>query len=236
MTTGPPRYISPLDRTFLTKVPGVTTLILVRHGQQQWPENPDPTLDEWDNAALSELGRTQAALVGQSLAAEAIDAVYCSHLVRAHETARQVARHQDLEPTVVKALREVGVFCHLAGNSTVREVMSRPDLKVAQERFVTERRWDVYPSSESSAECRGRVVTAVEDILAAHPGQRVAVACHAGVINAYLSHVLGLAQDMFFRPGHASVSRVLAGNGRRVLHSLNETHHLAAADPALVTA
>jgi hypothetical protein len=40
---------------------------------------------------------------------------------------------------------------------------------------------------------------------------------------------------MFFRPAHASVSRVLAGDGRRVLLTLNEVHHLAASDPALVT-
>ncbi len=40
---------------------------------------------------------------------------------------------------------------------------------------------------------------------------------------------------MFFRPAHASVSRVLVGNGKRVIHTLNEMHHLYAADPALVT-
>ena len=36
-------------------------------------------------------------------------------------------------------------------------------------------------------------------------------------------------------PAHASVSRVLAGDGRRVVLTLNEVHHLAASDPALVT-
>jgi probable phosphoglycerate mutase len=235
MTTGE-RYISPLDRTFLTNLPGVTTLILVRHGQQQWPERPDPTLDDWDDAPLSDVGRTQAEVVGRSLATEDIDAVYCSHLIRAHDTARQVAAHHGLEPTVVKGLREVGVFRDLPGDATVRQVMARPEVKAAQERFVVERRWDVYQDSESSAECRDRIVTAVEEILVAHPGQRVVVACHSGVINAYLGHVLGVAQDMFFRPGHASISRILAGDGRRVLHSLNETHHLADADPALLTA
>jgi hypothetical protein len=40
---------------------------------------------------------------------------------------------------------------------------------------------------------------------------------------------------MFFRPGHASVSRVRVGDGRRVIHTLNELHHLAEVDPALVT-
>ena len=104
-----------------------------------------------------------------------------------------------------------------------------------QERFVRERRWDVYPYTETSAEFRHRVVTSVEGILAEHPGQRVVIACHGGVINAYVGHLLGLVEDMFFRPGHASISRVLVGDGRRVVHTLNELHHLAAIDPAMVT-
>ena len=55
------------------------------------------------------------------------------------------------------------------------------------------------------------------------------------MINAYIGHLLGLRQDMFFRPAHASVSRVLVGDGRRVIHTLNELHHLQAVDPDLVT-
>jgi probable phosphoglycerate mutase len=79
------------------------------------------------------------------------------------------------------------------------------------------------------------VVTVVEGILALHAGKHLAIVCHGGVINSYLGHILGLQEDMFFRPAHASVSRVLAGDGRRVIHTLNEYHHLGAVDPALVT-
>ncbi|MDP9072934.1 MAG: histidine phosphatase family protein [Actinomycetota bacterium] len=228
--------MSPLDRTFLTDLPGVTTLLLIRHGQQQWPDQPDPTLADWGNGPLSDLGVRQAEAVAESLAGESIDAVYCSDLIRARDTAHQVGRHHGLVPVVVTGLREVEVFRDLPAESSIRGIMSDPVVIAAQERFVAERRWDLYPFSESSADCRHRVVGAIEEIVTAHRGRRVVVVCHSGVINAYLGHVLGLGQDMFFRPGHASVSRVLAGEGRRVLHSLNETHHLARLDPALVTA
>jgi 2,3-bisphosphoglycerate-dependent phosphoglycerate mutase len=103
------------------------------------------------------------------------------------------------------------------------------------ERFIRERRWDVYPYTGTSAEFRHRIVTVIEGILASHPAQTIVVACHGGVINAYVGHQLGLEEDMFFRPAHASVSRVLVGDRRRVLQSLNEIHPLAACDPALVT-
>ncbi len=226
---------SPLDRTFLTHLPGVTTVILVRHGRQHFPQRTKPVASDWVDPPLSEAGRRQAELVGASLAGEHIDAVYSSHLTRAHDTARQVADHHGLEPVVIEDLREVEVFRDVPVGCGLGDVLSGDEIREMQERFIVERSWDVYPLSESSAECRTRVVSAIEELIGRHPGQRVVVACHSGVINGYIGHVLGLSEDMFFRPSHASVSRVLAYEDRRVLQTLNETHHLAAADPALVT-
>ena len=39
---------------------------------------------------------------------------------------------------------------------------------------------------------KARVVATVEDMIARHPGGRVVVVCHGGVINQYLAHVLGM--------------------------------------------
>ena len=100
---------------------------------------------------------------------------------------------------------------------------------------MQDRRWDVYPFSETGDEFRHRILMAVEGILATHPGERVVVACHGGVINAVMGAIVGLREDMFFRPAHASVHRVGALGERRVIWSLNETHHLAAVAPELVT-
>jgi 2,3-bisphosphoglycerate-dependent phosphoglycerate mutase len=226
---------SPLDLAFLTNLAGVGRLILVRHGQQRWPEGPNPAASEWVDPPLSETGRRQAEIVGAALAGEPVDAVYCSHLERAHQTGRQIGQPHGLEPVVLNELREIEIFRDLPHGKSVRDMVSEPVLRGMRERFVQERSWDVYPYSESSAELRLRVITVIEGIAAMHAGATVVVACHGGVINAYIGHVLGIAQDMFFRPGHASVSRVLAGDGRRVVHSLNEFHHLAEVDPGLVT-
>jgi probable phosphoglycerate mutase len=51
--------------------------------------------------------------------------------------------------------------------------------------------------------------------------------CHGGVINAYLSAMLGLDSLMFFFPEYTSVSRVRASRrGARSIVTLNETGHL----------
>jgi broad specificity phosphatase PhoE len=231
----PPPAASPLDRAFLTHQPGVTTLILLRHGQQRWPSGPNPAVSEWVDPPLSDTGVRQAELVGVALAGETVDGVYSSHLERAHQTGVEVGRHHALTPTVFKELREIEMFRDVPEGQSVRDVISAPMLRGIQERFVRERCWDVYPFTETSAELRHRVVNVVEGIVTMHPGGLVVVACHGGVINAYIGHVLGLDVDMFFRPAHASMSRVLVGDGRRVVQSLNEVHHLAEIDPHLVT-
>jgi broad specificity phosphatase PhoE len=226
---------SPLDRTFLTGLPDVTTLLLIRHGKQQFPHRDNPTAADWVDPPLSETGLRQAQAVGQALAAEPIDIVYASPLERALVTAQEVAKHHGLQPIVVADLREVELFRGLPDGAALTDLIGLDELRRLQERFIGERRWDIYPYSESSAEFRARIVPAIDEIVARHPGQRVVVACHSGVTNGYVGHVLGLSQDMFFRPAHASIHRVLAGHGRRVVQSLNEIHHLSAVDPALVT-
>ena len=226
---------SPLDRAFLTNQPGTGVLFLVRHGQQQHPEGPDAKLGEWVDPPLSERGERQAGVVGEALAAELIGAVYCSPLKRAHDTAQQIAKHHGLTPSALEELREIELFRDLPLGMSLRDAVAEPQLSGMRERFIRERRWDVYPFTEGSDEFRNRVVTTIEGILALHPAKNVAIACHGGVINAYIGHQLGLREDMFFRPGHASVSRLAVNQSRRIVQSLNETHHLAAADPALVT-
>lgn len=226
---------SPLDQAFLTNQPNIGVLILVRHGQQQWPAGPNPPASDWVDPPLSETGRRQADILAAALADERLDAVFCSHLRRAHETARAIGARHDTEVEVYPELREVEIYRDLPDGVSVRDALSEPVLRGVRARFVNERRWDVFPYTETSAEFRHRVVTIIEGILTGLHGAHLAVVCHGGVINAYLGHLLGLSEDMFFRPGHASVSRVLVGDGRRVVRTLNETHHLSAADAALVT-
>jgi len=212
----------------------VVQLTFVRHGKQVMPSGSfTPAL--WADPPLSDLGRRQAATVGAARAPPPIAPGRGSHQERAVETAREVAKPHGLEPVIYPELREVETYRDVPDGVRLEDVLPPVMWHGVRERFNRELRWDVSPFSESSAEFRHRVVTVVEGILALHKGRQLAVVCHGGVINAYIGQLLGLRQDMFFRPAHASVSRVLTGSGRRVIHTLNELHHLQAADAELVT-
>jgi broad specificity phosphatase PhoE len=230
-----PQPVSPIDRLFLTRATEVTEVILVRHGQQVFPDAATATIADWIDPPLSAIGERQAAAVGRYLSAKPVDAVFSSQLLRANDTGRAIAAHHGLDVQVLEDLREIETFRDLPRDVTPTEALGETALRGARERFYRHRTWDVYPASERHWEFRLRTANAIEGIVALHPAKRVVVACHGGVINAYIGEVLGLDVAMFFRPAHASVHRVMAKDDVRALQSLNETHHLAGESDELVT-
>ncbi len=223
------------DRAFLTGVEGVTELVFVRNGEQHVPDYQRGPVGDTFDPPLSERGERQAKLVGERFSTDRVDAVYASPLRRAFDTGVQIARHHRLTPIVVHDLREVEVFRDVPADRSIAEYVGEDVLAAIRERMIRERRWDVYPLSESSFEFRKRVVNAVEAIVAANEGKRVVIACHGGVINAYMGHIAGSQQDMFFRPAHTSVSVAFSGHGVRALQSLNDVTHLATPEGSFVS-
>ncbi len=222
--TAAARIPSVFEEAFLSGATDVTQLLLIRHGQQQF-DRTGPVGEMFD-PPLSELGVNQARLAGLALSTSKIDAVYASPLQRALETGREIARHHRLEPVVMDDLKEVGIFRDIPPHETATAYIGARMLAGVRERMMRERSWDVYPYSESSFDFRKRVVNAIESIIVAHPSERLVIACHGGVINAYVAHIIGTPYDMFFQPAHTSLTIVAAGGGRRALQLLNDVHHL----------
>ncbi|MEM7324042.1 MAG: histidine phosphatase family protein, partial [Actinomycetota bacterium] len=99
--TDKPRTASPMDRAFLTDDPEAGRLILVRHGQQQWPDPETATVGDWVDPPLSDLGEQQAAAVAKYLSDEPITAVYSSELKRAFDTGRAIAETREAPHQVI---------------------------------------------------------------------------------------------------------------------------------------
>ena len=225
MAQQPARSPAVFDRAFLIGTEEVTEVLLVRHAQQDVDFHTAPT-GEIADPPLSIHGRQQARLLGEALSTLKVDAVFTSPLRRARETAGAVAGQHRLEPEVLDDLREVEIFRDMPQEMRAEDFLGTPFLEAVRQRMLNERSWDVYPFSESSYDFSKRAINAVETAIARSPGERIVIVCHGGVINAYVGHIIGSRYDMFFRPAHASVSTVVAGEGRRVLRVLNETHHL----------
>lgn len=212
------------DLAFLTGIVGATEIYLVRHAQQDI--DPAGAVGTMVDPPLSARGMQQAEAAGAALREVKLDAIYCSPLRRARDTAAAIARQHGIEPTLVRDLREVEIWREMPQDQSVRDFLGDNYLLALRERMIAEKTWDVYPYSESSAEFRRRSVNAVEAVLAGHPGERIAVVCHGGVINAYTGHLVGTPFDMWFRPAHASLTLVVAAHGRRAVRWVNNVHHL----------
>jgi broad specificity phosphatase PhoE len=222
------RQPSVFDRAFLTDAEEVAELLLIRHAQQSI--DPEAAVGELLDPPLSEQGEQQARLVGEGLSTTHLDAIVCSPLRRARQTAEAIASHHQLELTVIDDLREIELFREVPADQKLRDFFGVPLLKAVRHRMLHERSWDVYPYSESSYDFRKRTINAIESAIATHPTSRIAIVCHGGVINAYISHVVRSPLDMMFRPAHTSISTVLAGDERRVLNGLNDVTHLRTAE------
>jgi probable phosphoglycerate mutase len=192
-------------------------LLLIRHALPVRRELSEGAADP----ELSNDGQQQAEQLASYLASEHIDAVYSSPLRRAQETASPLIVRRDVEILTSAGLAE--------WDQNSSEYVPIEELKAAGDprwRAMLEGNW---MADESEEDFSSRIMNAIETIVSDHGGQRVAVVCHGGVINGYLSEVLGLTgfARMFFYPNYTSIHRVAAASsGERSIITINETSHL----------
>ncbi len=193
-------------------------LLLIRHALPVRVELEEGRADP----ELSDDGRAQARLLAQYLASEHLDAVYSSPLRRALETAEVLVAERALDVGIVAGLAE--------WDQNSPEYVPVEELRAADDprwQALLNGEWD---GDETAEEFRDRAVGAVEDVIGRHRSQRVAAVCHGGVVNSYLSHVLGLGnryEPGFFYPNYTSIHRVAAAStGQRMVVTVNETSHL----------
>ncbi len=193
-------------------------LIFVRHGLPQHIVTDDGTPAD---PPLSELGHEQARHVADWLAGEDLHAIYVSNMNRARETAAPLEAVTGLTAQIRPGIAEFDRNSH---SYVPIEELKRTDYETWKN-FMA----DGGPREEDPAEFQKLVIETVTDIVANHRGERVAVVCHGGVINAYTSDVLNRAPgDIFFcNVDYTSISRVMvASTGERSLLSMNETGHI----------
>jgi probable phosphoglycerate mutase len=191
-------------------------LLLIRHALPVRQEVIEGVADP----ELSPDGLRQSECLATYLASEKIDTLYTSPLLRARETAMPLAAHQRLEPIVRDGLAEYDR--HAAEYVPVEELKAAGDP-----------RWLLLLAGELEGEVdvdefRATVVDTIEAIIAENPSRKVAAVCHGGVINDFLTYVLGMpAATSFFYPNYTSIHRVRAARtGERNLVTVNETAHL----------
>ena len=213
---------------------GATDLLIVRHGESApaRPDAPAPTVDGHGDPELAPEGREQAEKLADRLAHEHIDAIYVTTLRRTAETAAPLAKRLGIEPRVEPDLREV-YLGEWEGFAFRKYVSQRHPLAL---KMFAEKRWDVIPGAETNEALATRVRAGLERIIATHPGQRVVVVAHGGVIGQCMSLATGAPTFNFMGADNASISQIVAlpagfasaGSGPSgwTVRRFNDTAHL----------
>jgi 2,3-bisphosphoglycerate-dependent phosphoglycerate mutase len=202
-------------------------ILLVRHGASEAAILGAglPLFEGQADPALSEVGREQAALVGEALTrSSGISGLFVSSLRRTQETAEPIAAATNLEVQILPDLREIFLGSMEGGEYRIRVADGDP---VAR-RVAREERWDVIPGAESLDAFGARLGSAIDEIVAAVPVGTAAIAVvHGGVIGQLCSMATGSRPFAFSHADNCSISSIVVhGSGRWLLRSFNQIVHL----------
>ncbi|MBH0122628.1 histidine phosphatase family protein [Rhodococcus sp. CX] len=165
-------------------------LTLVRHGE--------PVRDATGTVAadppLSSVGRLQMEAARALVRADGYDAVYCSPLRRARESAEIVA-----PGAVVRVDADLAEF----DRNTERYLHWEDGAEV----YGAYLAGDLSPWGTTLEEFRGRVLGVVERMRTEAGVPRVLAVTHGGVVNNFFAMLLGSPQVALFQPAYGSVNR-----------------------------
>ena len=171
-----------------------TQILFIRHGETPW--NRIKRIQGHIDIPLADTGLEQAQRLAERLAREArdgarLDAIYSSDLLRARQTAQPVADALGLPLALREGLREraYGVF---QGHDSAEVEARFPDAYAA---WQTRDPGFEPEGGESQRAFYHRVLHAIEPIVAAHPGGRIACVAHGGVLDCVYRFANGVALD-----------------------------------------
>lgn len=160
-----------------------TLILFVRHGRTPTTGKALPGRDM--DLHLSDEGMLQAEVVAKRIASSyAIDAIYTSPITRAKETAAALTKATGAKAASNKDLAETD--CGEWQGRLLKDVYKLPEWKWLQTNIGSFQ----FPGGESFTSLQNRVVKAMRDVNAKHPGQTVVMVTHADPIRAAVVSIL----------------------------------------------
>lgn len=163
-----------------------TKLTLIRHGETDY--NAAGRFQGHIDRSLNATGIRQAEAVAQRLAKTKPDALYCSDLERAQQTALIVGKPHELIPHSEAALRErhLGIIQGLTAADAMQQI---PDVYAAYKAGQPDY---IIPEGESRQQFQERTIQILEKIAHAYLGKHLLVIAHGGTIDCLFRHSCGI--------------------------------------------
>lgn len=195
-----------------------TLILMVRHGRT--PTTGKVLPGRAPGLHLADSGKAEAEAVAKRIGEmKGVTAVFASPLERARETAAPIGKILGKKVIIHKGLLECD-FGNWTG-AQLGALMKKPEWATVQRAPSTFR----FPNGESFTEMQQRMVSALDDIRAKHPGGIVVCVSHADPIKAAVAHAMGTHIDLFQRIviSTCSVSAVAYSPSGPVVLTVNST-------------
>ncbi len=164
----------------------MTVVYLIRHGETDW--NIEGRWQGQADVSLNENGLKQAVLIAGKLREVNLQAIFSSDLIRAIQTAQEIARLQGLRIIIDKRLREI--------HQGDWQGMLVSDIKEKYAEKFRQRMTDPYsvapPGGETAREVKDRVMNALNDIIKDYPAGNVAIISHGFALAVMLTCIKDL--------------------------------------------
>ncbi|MBL7977537.1 MAG: histidine phosphatase family protein [Bacteroidetes Order II. Incertae sedis bacterium] len=204
----------------------MTTIYLTRHGETDL-NRAGIVQGRGVNAPLNENGLLQAEALRERLSNVWLDAVYCSPLLRAVQTAETVVRsHPYLNPRKMTDLEEIswGICEGKQPDEALRKAFEEVRLQWQKGDFEAK-----ISGGESALEVEKRAKRALMNIVSQHHGESVLIVTHGRFLRVLLASILsdyGLSRMEQIKHTNTSLN-VLTFDGKRFrAELLHDTLHL----------
>ena len=201
----------------------MTRVFLIRHAQAEG-NLYRRSHGQYDSLILPD-GYRQIAALAERFSDIHIDACYSSDLFRTKATAAAVYKPKGLELKLRPKLREI----HMGVWEDMTWGRLRVEAHESHMAFIAcAADWQVA-GSETFPQLRKRMAEAMEEIVAAHPNQTVAVFSHGMAIRNYLARLNGATPEALAEIPHGdntSVSLITFENGAATIEYQADASHL----------
>jgi probable phosphoglycerate mutase len=207
----------------------VTEILLIRHGETAW--NAERRLQGHLDIPLNDTGRRQATALGQALLGEQLDAIIASDLLRARQTAQEVAAPRGMTVHIEPGVRErcYGAFegmLYTDIGATYPEAFAAWKARDVDARFP-----EGVNRAETLREFAERAVGTIGRIAKEGKYRKVALVTHGGVLDcAYrAARGIGFGPERDFDVLNASINRLVWNGDAIQVSQWGDVSHLQTA-------